>query len=135
MSGPEAADVEEMSKQGYFTILLDEQLRGLKPALEDDGFKVVMPAPGLPDDAIMELARGWAILTRNSADFEDGAVRFDYDIIAIEGIRFIDDRRDRTNETVKKISGAVRRSRIAARKGNFLLEVRDSGAYFLRQLV
>ena len=35
-------DLVEMSKQGYFTILLDENLRGLELALEDDGFKVVL---------------------------------------------------------------------------------------------
>lgn len=30
-----------MSKQGYFTILLDENLSGLEAGLEDDGFKGV----------------------------------------------------------------------------------------------
>lgn len=34
------SDLIEMSKQGYFTILLDENLRGLEPALEDDGSRL-----------------------------------------------------------------------------------------------
>src|SRR5262245_44416066 len=128
-------DVVEMSKQGYFTILLDEQLYVLQQALEDDGFKVVVPQQGLHDDATQKMAKGWSILTRNSKDFVEGAVRHDYDVIAIEAIRFLDDSRDRANETVRKISGAVRRSGLAWKRGNFLLQVRDDGSFHLRQLV
>jgi hypothetical protein len=128
-------DTISMSKQGYFTILLDEQLRGLATALEDDGFKVVMLRQGLPDEELKKLARGWAILTRNSADFVDAAVRFDYDVIAIEAIKFIDGKTDRTNDTVRKISGAVRRSGIGTKRGNFLLRVRDDGGFHMEQLV
>ena len=129
------ADLVEMSKQGYFTILLDENLRGLELALEDDGFKVILPLQGLTDEALKRKARGWAILTKNSQDFIDDAVRYDYDVIGIEDIRFIDDQPDRTNETVRKISQAVRRSQIATRKGNFWLRVRDNGSFHLQQLV
>lgn len=41
-------DVIELSKQGYFTILLDENLLGLETGLEDDGFKVIALQPGEP---------------------------------------------------------------------------------------
>ncbi|MBV9745866.1 MAG: hypothetical protein JO099_19050 [Acidobacteriia bacterium] len=118
-----------MSKQGYFTILLDENLRGLESALEDDGFKVVMPPPGLKDDPLKRMARGWAILTKNSKDFVDDAARFDYDVIDVEAIRFIDSKPDRTNDTVRKISQAVRRSGIGSTRGNFWLQVRDDAAF------
>ena len=104
----EPEDLIELSKQGYFTILLDENLRGLEAGLEDDGFKAIMPSQGLTDDALKRKARGWAILTKNSQDFVGDAVRFDYDVIGIEDIKFIDDRGERTNETVRKISAAVR---------------------------
>jgi len=130
-----ATDLVEMSKQGYFTIMLDENLRGLEAALEDDGFKVIVPPPGLTDDALKHKARGWAILTRNSQDFLDDAVRYDYDVIGIEDVRFVDDKRDRTNETVRKISNAVRRSQVGTRKGNFYLRIRDNGSFHLQQLV
>ncbi|MGA7237567.1 MAG: hypothetical protein WBY44_17920 [Bryobacteraceae bacterium] len=46
----EPEDRIELSKQGYFTILLDENFRNLESALEDDGFKVVVPPQGLKDD-------------------------------------------------------------------------------------
>jgi hypothetical protein len=128
-------DVVELSKQGYFTILLDENLLALEPALDDDGFKVVVPQPGSSDESIKRQARGWAILTRNSKDFIDEAVRYDYDVIGIEEIRFIDDRKDRANDTVRKVSNAVRRSQIGTRKGNFHLKIRDNGSFHLEQLV
>ena len=130
----EFSDIEEMSKQGYFTILLDENLHGLASSLEDDGFKVILPQQGLKDDALKRQARGWAILTKNSQDFIHDAVRHDYDVIGVEDIKFIDDKSSRTNETVQKISNAVRRSQIGTRRGNFLLKILDNGSYHLQQL-
>jgi hypothetical protein len=134
-AGPDIQDSIELSKQGYFTILLDENLRGLEAGLEDDGFKVIVPPQGLGDDALKRKARGWAVLTKNSQDFVYDAVRYDYDVIGIEDVKFVDDRVDRTNETVRKISAAVRRSQIGTRKGNFWLKVRDNGSFQLEQLV
>jgi hypothetical protein len=132
---PAEEDLVELTKQGYFTILLDENLRVLEPALEDDGFKVIVPHQGLKDEALKRKARGWAILTRNSRDFIDDAVRYDYDVIGIEDVKFVDDKPDRTNETVRKVSSAVRRSQLGTRKGNFSLKVRDNGSFHLEQLV
>ncbi len=120
-------DLLELSKQGYFTIMLDENLRVLESALEDDGFKVIVPHPGLKDEALKRQARGWAILTKNSRDFIDEAVRYDYDVTGIEDVKF-------ENETVRKSSSAVRRSQLGTRKGNFLLKVRDNGSFHLQQL-
>jgi hypothetical protein len=37
-------------------------------------------------------------------------------------------------ETVKKISSAVRRSKLATSKGNFWLKIRDNGSFHLEQL-
>lgn len=132
---PTEEDLVELSKQGYFTIMLDEHLRVLESALEDDGFKVVMPHQGLKDEALKRQARGWAILTKNSKDFIDEAIRYDYDVIGIEGIKFVDDKAGRTNETVRKISNAIRRSQLGTRKGNFWLKIRDNGSFHLEQLV
>ena len=127
-------DLIEISKQCYFTILVDGDLLDLESGLEDDGFKVVMPPQSLKDDELKRKARGWAILTKNSQDFIHDAVRYDYDVIGIEDIRFVDAKPDRTNDTVQKISAAVRRSQIG-RKGNFWLKVRDNGSFHLEQLL
>ena len=131
----EPRDVTALSKQGYFTILLDESLRGLETGLEDDGFKAIVPPQELKDEALKRKARGWAILTKNSQDFAAEAVYYDYDVIGIEDIKFIDDKPDRTNDTVRKISAAVRRSQLGTRKGNFWLKIRDDGSFHLEQLI
>jgi hypothetical protein len=131
----EVDDLAEFAKQAYFTILLDENLSVLEAGLEDDGYKVVMPPQGLRDEALKRKARGWAILTKNSEDFVDDAVRHDYDVIGLEDVKFVDARQDRTNETVRKISTAVRRSQMGTRKGNFWLKIRDNGSYHMEQLV
>lgn len=128
-------DLVELLKQGYCTILLDENLRGLETGLEDDGFKVIVLPQGLADDTLKRKTRGWPILTKNSHDFIPDAVRYDYDVIGVEDIRFADDKPDRTNETVRKISAAVRRSQIGTRKGNFLLKIRDNGSFHLEQAI
>lgn len=117
------------------TIVLDENLRAPEQGPEDDGFKVIVLAQGLKDEELEKKARGWAILTRNSQDFTGDAARYDYDIIGIEDIRFIDDKPERTNDTLRKISAAVRRSQMATRKGNFWLRIRDKGSFHLEQLV
>ena len=127
-------DVVELAKHAYFKIMLDENLRVLESALENDGFDVYVCAQGAPDDYVKRKARGGAILTKNSQDFVDDAVRFDYDVIGIEDIKFIDDKQDRTNETVRKISAAVRRSHMATMRGTFLLKVRDNGSFHLLEL-
>jgi hypothetical protein len=51
-------DLVELSKQGYFTIMLDKNLRVLASGLEDDGFKVVMSQQELKDDALEAASSG-----------------------------------------------------------------------------
>jgi hypothetical protein len=129
-------DVIELAKGSHYTLVVDENIAVLKAGLIDEGYKVVVAPQGASDNDIKDLARGgWTIVTRNSEDFIDDANHYDYDIIAIESIRFTDDRQDRTNQTVVKIAGALRRSQLATRKGNFLLRVLDDGSFHLRQLV
>jgi hypothetical protein len=129
-------DTIELAKGSHYTLLIDENIAVLKAGLQDEGYKVVTAPKGANDEEIKELASGgWTIVTRNSQDFLDDANHFDYDVIGIEDIWFIDDRPDRTNETVAKIAGALRRSELATRKGNFFLKVLDDGSFHLRQLV
>jgi hypothetical protein len=122
-------DLVELSKQSaYFTIILEEDLRSLEAGLEDAGFKVI-PAKMLEDDGLKQQARGWAILTKNAQAFVDDAVRYDYDVISIEEVK------DDGPEAGRRISGAIRRSHLPSRKGNFWLNVRNDGSFQLRQLV
>jgi hypothetical protein len=123
------SDLIELSKQSaYFTIILEEDLRSLEAGLGDDGFKVI-PAHMLEDDDLKQQAHGSAILTKNSQAFVDDAVRYDYDVIGIEEVK------DDGPEAVRRISGAIRRSHLPSRKGNFWLNIRNDGSFQLRQLI
>jgi len=93
----------------------------------------VVPPLSANDEEIKELAKGgWTSVTRNSQDFIDDALHYDYDIIALEDVKFIDSKQDRTNQTVVKIAGALMPSQLASRKGNFVLKSHDDGSFHLR---
>ncbi len=117
------------------TILLDENLFQLKPSLKAAGFKVIQIEKGKTDDEIKELAENTAVLTKNSKHFLEDAVAFDYDVISIELIKFIDPLPDRTNQTTKKIAKSIRDSGFARQRGVFNLKIHDDGSYELISLI
>jgi hypothetical protein len=117
------------------TILLDENLEGLKSGLRDAGFKVITIEKGLSDEKIIELAEGLAILTDNSQHFLGNAVAGDYDVISMESVKFIDTKPDRTNDTVQKVVKAIRESGLYLLKGNHQLKIHNDGTWSLKQLV
>jgi hypothetical protein len=122
------------ARRSKLTILLDENIETLKDALIALGYRVLSLKKGLLDPEIQQLAQGSAILTKNTKDFINDAVRFDYDIIGIEDIRFVDDAKDHKNKTAKKISDAIRGSQFYNVRGNFLLKVHDNGKYTVTTL-
>ena len=117
------------ARRSKLTILVDENIEGLKESLISLGYRVIGLKKSLKDPEIQQLAQGSAILTKNSKDFIEDAVRFDYDIIGIEDIKFIDKATDHTNLTAKKISKAIRTSQFYNIRGNFLLKIHDDGTY------
>lgn len=126
--------MNELALRNKATIFIDENLYQLKDGLKDYGFKVILLEKGMSDEKIKELAEGWLILTKNEKDFIDDAKAFDYDIISIRTIKYIDTNKTRKNSTVKKIADAIRYSGISLKKGNFLLEVFDNGKHRLQSL-
>ena len=123
------------ARRSKLTILVDENLECLSAGLRDSGFKVINIKKGTPDPEVMELAEGTAILTKNSKDFLKKAVKFDFDVISVENVKFIDDLPDSSNSTVTKISDAVRSSGFATQRGNFNLIIMDDGSYRMDALV
>jgi len=109
------------------TLLLDENLIQLKSALKDAGFKILQFRRGMPDSELKEMAEGTAIVTQNSKDFISDAVAFDYDILALDTLKFIDTQPDRTNQAVQKIVKAARETGIFSHKGHFLLKLTETG--------
>ena len=126
---------DDQSFRSKVTILLDENLFGLKSALRDAGFKIITLKGGMDDDEIIELAEGLCILTKNADDFRDDAVAGDYDIINIQAIKFEDPDKTRRNSTVQKVKKAIRGSRILQKRGNFELVVFDDGTFKLINII
>jgi len=127
--------IEAHALRAKITILLDENLFMLKDGLKDAGLKVITIASGTPDEKIIELAEGLAILTKNSQDFLEDAVSGDFDVISVEGIKYLDTDKTRKNQTVKKIINAIRDSGLYLKKGHFNLIVKDDGSFHLKELI
>lgn len=122
------------ARRSKITILIDENIEVLEQPLTELGYKVFRLAKGLSDPHIQKLAEGSAILTKNSKDFIYDAVRFDYDVIGIENIKFIDTVQNANNITARKISKAITDSGFYNIRGNFYLKLHDSGTYDLTAL-
>jgi beta-N-acetylglucosaminidase len=114
-------------------IFLDENLHMLEQSLMDYGFKVVTLSTGVSDDFIRKAMGDHAILTRNSKDFIPYAYKYEFDVIAIDDIKFIDTKADRTNETVQKIANAIRESKLMSKKGIFILSIQNNGTWRLTE--
>jgi hypothetical protein len=115
-------------------LLVDENLSVLVPAFKDAGFRVLTPPQGMLDDDVKEMAEGTLIITKNSKDFIDDAVSFDYDVVGVEGIKFIDTEKSKKNQTTRKIVSAIAKSRIWNLIGYYFLEVKDNGTFNLKKL-
>ena len=126
--------VIEAAMRSKITIHLDENLHQLEESLRDSGFKVFLIEKGTSDDVIARNLEGDVILTKNVKDFKMDAVIYDFDIISIEKIKFIDSKKDRTNNTALKIAKAVRESEFYNKRGNWLLSIDNIGDWALKEL-
>ena len=122
------------ARRSKLTILIDENIETLKNSLIEMGYRVLVLRKGLQDPEIQQLAQGSAILTKNSKHFIEDAPIYDYDVIGIEDIKFLDNDETENNLTAKKISKAIRSSQFYNIRGNFLLKVHDNGKYILTPL-
>jgi hypothetical protein len=128
------AKVLSHSRRSKVTLLIDENIETLEKPLTELGYRVFSLDKGLKDPHIQKLAEGSAILTKNSKDFIYDAVRFDYDVIGIELIKYLDTTQDANNITARKISKAITDSGFYNFRGNFHLKIYDDGTYDIVQL-
>lgn len=126
---------EAAALRSKITLVIDENLLVLKSAMESYGFKVLSFRQGLQDPEIIPNLTGRAILTANSKDFLIDAVVHDFDVIAVENIKFIDDDKTRKNGTASKIASAIRESGLMTIRGNYLLTVLDDGKWKIKELL
>ena len=130
---PEAYAGGRASMSARATLVVDENVAFLAQPLKDHfNFRVVVPTAGMADDQIKNDLLGHRILlTKNTKDFIDDAPRFDYGIIALHDLKFIDPQPGAGNVTCKLISAAVRKYKLVSRVTRFVLTLRASGKHKL----
>jgi hypothetical protein len=110
-------------------LVLDHNVGGLAPALEDAGFSVIIvPAKADDHEEIKPVwLQGRILVTRNASDFKDpNEIRtYNYGIIALEGIKFIDTAPTLAqNLTARIIVQGYRKYRLTQAKTKFMLEAK-----------
>lgn len=109
------------------TVVVDENLTQIVPALKEANIHVIQPFSGLSDKQIAEnLLVNRIFITRNTKDFLMYGAGLSIGIIGTEGLKFIDFNPD-NNETVQVISDAIIKYKIWSRHGGFYLELKDDG--------
>ncbi|MBI2372375.1 MAG: hypothetical protein HYV07_00110 [Deltaproteobacteria bacterium] len=130
-----ARDVEPRIAMARGTVVLDENASMLEAALRSQNIRVIRPRAGATDDQIKEeILPNRIIITRNSKDFVRDASSYDYGIIALEGLRFLDPEPTRANRTVRLISDALQDHGLWARRHGFLVTLHEDGTSELKLL-
>lgn len=110
------------------TVVLDENVSQLETALTRRNIRVLKPHPGTPDDEIKSrLLPNRIIITNNTKDFVDDASSYDYGIISLEGLPFIDPDGTEANKTVQLISKAIADHGLWARRHGFIVRLVENG--------
>ncbi|MBI4819058.1 MAG: hypothetical protein HY791_22490 [Deltaproteobacteria bacterium] len=118
--------------RGY--VVLDENLRGLAPALRARNIRVIEPPSGTSDEDIKErFLPGRIFITNNAKDFEEDVSSFEFGLIAVQ-TSFIDSMPGAGNKTVKAISDAIQRHGLWALQRGFVVTVNDNGSTFTPKL-
>jgi len=115
------------------TLVVDENVSALaQPLKEHFNFRTVVPSSGLADEKIKNDLLGHRILvTNNTKDFVDDAPRFDYGIISLQELPFIDKAQTAKNMTCKMISDAVIKYKLVSRGTHFVLTLKKDGKHRL----
>ena len=117
-------------------VVLDENVGGLEPALREANILVIKPSDEISDDEIKAILLPHRIfVTNNPEDFILDAPAYEYGIIALNKLKFIDPSPTyRTNKTVQLISKAMSQYTLWVRGARFLLELREDGKHTLEEL-
>lgn len=119
------------------TIVVDENIDGgLREALKGANFRVISVKKGTLDPEIMETVLSHRILiTKNTKDFKDFAPVYDFGIIALEHLPFIDNAKEYAkNSTAKLISAAISKHRLISVATGFILWLKPKGGHTLELL-
>lgn len=117
-------------------LVVDENVAFLENPLSQANFHVVTPTKGLEDADIKKRLLGKRILiTRNTKDFLDDAPTYDYGIIGLEALPFVDHAPTYAgNETAKLIAKAYGTYELHAERSGFVLMLNPNGKHVFKRL-
>jgi len=116
-------------------VVLDENLYELETALEKCNLHVITPEAGMADKAIAKkLLGGRILITKNSKDFIKLAPIYDFGIIALENLKYIDPSKDDSNETASLISDILSEAKLWSKREAFIVTVKSDKTYSIRNL-
>ena len=118
------------------TLVVDENVSFLCPALKEAKFHVVSPQKGVQDHEIKRsLLVHRTLVTKNTKDFLSDAPVFDYGIIGLEGLAFIDaDLTLEKNKTAQMISRAVSDFSLVSERSGYVLMLKPNGKHVFKRI-
>ena len=117
------------------TVVVDENARELIPALKLANLHVFTPPPGMKDEDLAPLVAGRILITKNPRDFIEHAPVYDFGIIALDKLKFVDPSPDlATNQTVRLINKALSQLSLFSRRTCFYCTLHDTGKPTLEDL-
>lgn len=125
--------VEVMSRG---TVIVDENVQALAGALRKRNLRVIIPRQGMDDATIKsELLPHRIFITKNAKDFVYEASSYEYGIIALENLSFIDPEPDPTkNKTAQIISKAIIDHGLWSKRHGFILILNENGGHQYHEL-
>ena len=117
-------------------LVVDENVEVLVSAFKEANFRVLVPPKGMKDPDIKRLLLEHRIIvTKNTADFLDDAPVFEYGIIGLEALSFIDPAKTyKENQTVQLISKAISEFSLISGRPGFVLMVKPNGKHVFKRL-
>jgi hypothetical protein len=118
-------------------LVLDENVQVLVGPLRAANIRVIVPRAGMDDSEIKtELLPGRILVTKNAKDFVYDASSYEYGIISLDKLRFIDPNPDPAkNKTVALISRALIDQELWHKRHGFILILSEKGSHKYRDLV
>lgn len=118
------------------TLVVDENVTELAGPLGMMNIHIIKPSPRLPDDEIIsQILPNRIIVTKNSKDFIKWASSYDYGIIALENLKFIDPEPiSSKNKTVTIISEVIVEYDLWSKRHGFIINLKDNGKHEYKEL-
>ena len=118
------------------TLVIDENVLELAQPLEQRNIHIITPEPGEKDEQILRrLLPNRIIVTKNPNDFRKHASSYDFGIIDVSKLKFVDPNSSPTkNKSVQAISDALSQYSLWSKRHGFIITLYDDKEPLYRDL-